>query len=205
MLWLLRQADACRRGITRHPRFVEISGATILAPLHEALELAPHRRVLRLHRGLGAFADAAPEVLAALARLCGSALSSGFILRRAEASPGAKRLRRLEGLQTAAPQLGEEQAGREEVDSRYGLEKLELPLFLISDDALQLPDALADLALEMVDGLEHGPGRKQVAILKFAAQCEEHLPARVLVASRRRHLAEDLFRPLSVQNAPHAD
>lgn len=29
MLWLLRQADACRRGITRHPRFVEISGATI--------------------------------------------------------------------------------------------------------------------------------------------------------------------------------
>ena len=26
-----------------------------LAPLHEALELAPHRRVLRLHRGLGAF------------------------------------------------------------------------------------------------------------------------------------------------------
>lgn len=28
-MWLLRQADACRRGITRHPRFVEISGATI--------------------------------------------------------------------------------------------------------------------------------------------------------------------------------
>ena len=26
-----RQADACRRGITRHPGFVEISGATILA------------------------------------------------------------------------------------------------------------------------------------------------------------------------------
>lgn len=33
MLWLLRQADACRRGITRHPRFVEISGATILLPI----------------------------------------------------------------------------------------------------------------------------------------------------------------------------
>lgn len=34
MLWLLRQADACRRGITRHPRFVEISGATIAEDIY---------------------------------------------------------------------------------------------------------------------------------------------------------------------------
>ena len=41
MLWLLRQADACRRGITRHPRFVEISGATIVCIVPVGLA-APH-------------------------------------------------------------------------------------------------------------------------------------------------------------------
>ena len=176
-----------------------------LAPLQEVLELAPHRCALRLHRRSGAFADVAPEVLVALAGLGGSALPCRFVLRRAEAGPGAKRFRRIEGLQSAAPQLGEEQAGREGVDSRYGLEQFELPLPLLPDDPLQLPDALAELGIEVVDGRKHGPGRKQVAFLELPAQCEEHLLARVPVASKRRHPVEELFRLLSVQNAPHAD
>ncbi len=49
MLWLLRQADACRRGITRHPRFVEISGATILC-----LESGKGQGLRRRHHAVGA-------------------------------------------------------------------------------------------------------------------------------------------------------
>ncbi len=45
------------------------------APLHEVLELAPHRCASCLHRRRGAFADVAPEVLVALAGLGGPALS----------------------------------------------------------------------------------------------------------------------------------
>ena len=44
LLGQLGQADACRRGITRHPRFVENSGATILETVQTAVRTAcPHR------------------------------------------------------------------------------------------------------------------------------------------------------------------